>query len=157
MPIVFISHQRANSVTAVKISKYLQANQIETYLDVIDPYIGTNPIGLTNFIKRNITSSTHLLTVLSEKTKLSWWVPFEIGIVTEQSKPIVNYFTQNIEIPSYLQMWPYLFNFIDLNKFIVQIKKGKRHLILEKRASKYSSYSTSDIFHEELKKTLGQI
>lgn len=153
---VFISHQEVNSKKALDISIHIKSQGIDTYLDVLDPYFGKNPVGLTNFIKNNIDSSTHLLIVLSEKTKLSWWVPFEIGIVTDQDKPIVNYFIEKVEIPEYLQMWPYLQTTKDIDKYISMIKKGKSHLILEKRATKYSLHRTSDIFHEELKKSLGQ-
>lgn len=35
---------------------------------------------LTEHIKENLNSCTDVIVVMSELTKKSWWVPFEIGM-----------------------------------------------------------------------------
>jgi hypothetical protein len=97
-------------------SRLMQAN-IKTYLDVLDPESQTTD-DITGVITRNITECTHLLAVVSEKTALSWWVPFEIGEATISNRRICSFRTGQAQLPEYLDKWPKLSTANDLNFFI---------------------------------------
>ena len=38
----------------------------------------------TDHIRENLNTCTDIIVVMSEATKESWWVPFEIGMATEK-------------------------------------------------------------------------
>ncbi|MDQ7792758.1 MAG: hypothetical protein RDV00_11725, partial [Clostridia bacterium] len=99
---------------------------------------------------------THILAVLSEKTKESWWVPFEIGIATEKEHTIASYLISSVRLPEYLEAWPRLRDRKDLELYCDHLTKPRT--LLENSAS--TSYgkrvSYSDAFHYILKKNLGQ-
>ena len=116
MPKVFISHQNKDSQIAKFIYRYLKRENIDSFLDAYDPISGSYGSPIENYIIDVMGNCSHFLTVLSRNTKESWWVPFEIGVATDKDIPIANYFHEEIEIPEYLEKWPYLQNEIDLNK-----------------------------------------
>jgi hypothetical protein len=87
---VFISHKREDFVVAAGI--YLQiekfGSQVSAYLDELDERLDGTATELTAYLRDQISSCTHLIAVLSRRTKESWWVPFEIGIATEKDYPL---------------------------------------------------------------------
>ena len=114
---VFISYRHMDRAYAMAInSRLIQAN-IKTYLDVLDLESQTTD-DITGVITRNITECTHLLAVVSEKTALSWWVPFEIGEATISNRRICSFRTGPAELPLYLDKWPKLSTESDLDFFI---------------------------------------
>eukprot|EP01030_Chromulinospumella_sphaerica_P024943 gene24943-25054_t len=97
-------------------TRLIQAN-IKTYLDVLDAESQTTD-DITGVITRNISECTHLLAVVSEKTALSWWVPFEIGEATITNRRICSFKTGPTELPLYLDKWPKLSSERDIEFFI---------------------------------------
>lgn len=135
-------------------SRLIQAN-IKTYLDVLDPESQTTD-DITGVITRNISECTHLLAVVSEKTALSWWVPFEIGEATISNRRICSFKTGPAELPLYLDKWPKLSTASDLDFFIDAYREevsNKRSMSLESisESVKGTYKRNADIFHEQLK------
>ncbi len=150
---VFISHQKRDSEQATNVADYLKYYGIGYYLDIYDKIKGSSGFPIENYLIDVMNSCTHFLTILSNNTEDSWWVPFEIGVATDKDIPIANYFYKRIEIPSYLENWPKLFNLRDLDKYIKLIKIGRHEMLLDhKIAGIYPRYS--EVFHRELKEQL---
>jgi hypothetical protein len=152
---VFISYRHMDRAHAIAInSRLIQAN-IKTYLDVLDPESQTTD-DITGVITRNITECTHLLAVVSEKTALSWWVPFEIGEATISNRRICSFKTGPAELPLYLDKWPKLSTESDLNFFIDAYREevsSKRSITLGSINESFSgTYKrNAEVFHEQLK------
>jgi len=157
---IFISHKKEDSNDAKKIKDFLESHSddILCYLDVSDPVISLNGDDLGEYFRKELGKCTHLMAVVSENTKLSWWVPFEIGIATEKNYPISTFALQSIDLPSYLKKWPYLKNDDDLKFYLYYALSTKQDLLKEGlnkiTASKRASYTRT--FHKDLKIELGQ-
>ena len=154
---VFISYRHMDRAHAIAInSRLIQAN-IKTYLDVLDPESQTTD-DITGVITRNITECTHLLAVVSEKTALSWWVPFEIGEATISNRRICSFRTGPAQLPEYLDKWPKLSTATDVDFFIEAYRSEgtiKRSMTLDSVTGNQSTRSANkinaDMFHEGLK------
>jgi len=157
---IFISHKKEDSNDAKKIKNFLEScsDDILCYLDVLDPVVNRNGDDLGEYFRNELGKCTHLMAVVSESTKLSWWVPFEIGIATEKNYPISTFAMQSVDLPSYLKKWPYLRNDDDLESYIYSALGTKKDILEEGlnriTASKRVSYTKA--FHKDLKRRLGQ-
>ncbi|MBP5945967.1 MULTISPECIES: toll/interleukin-1 receptor domain-containing protein [unclassified Pseudomonas] len=152
---VFISYRHMDRAHAMAINSRLIRANIKTYLDVLDPESQTTD-DITGVITRNITECTHLLAVVSEKTALSWWVPFEIGEATISNRRICSFRTGPAELPLYLDKWPKLSTESDLDFFIDAYREevsNKRSISLESMSEsvKGTYKRNADMFHEQLK------
>ena len=153
---VFISHKKEDSITAFKIQNILKSLKIESYLDLLDTNIASSGEFLTKHIKNNLNKCSDILVVLSEETKKSWWVPFEIGMASQIDMPIVNYLKSGIDLPEYLSYWPRLKNDDDISKYVDTRILVNRQVILERSGiHKYAgAESETERFYATLKKTL---
>lgn len=152
---VFISYRHMDRPQAMAINSRLMQANIKTYLDVLDPESQTTD-DITGVITRNITECTHLLAVVSEKTALSWWVPFEIGEATISNRRICSFRTGPAQLPLYLDKWPKLSTDNDLNFFIdayLEEQSSRRSLTLDSSNESFSgTYKrNAELFHEQLK------
>ena len=152
---VFISYRHMDRAYAMAIDSRLIRANIKTYLDVLDLESQTTD-DITGVITRNITECTHLLAVVSEKTALSWWVPFEIGEATISNRRICSFRTGPAELPLYLDKWPKLSTESDLDFFIDAYREevsNKRSMSMESMSEsvKGSYKRNADMFHEQLK------
>ena len=152
---VFISYRHMDRAHAMAINSRLIRANIKTYLDVLDLESQTTD-DITGVITRNITECTHLLAVVSEKTALSWWVPFEIGEATISNRRICSFKTGPTELPLYLDKWPKLSTDSDLTFFIDAYREevsNKRSMTLDSSNESFSgTYKrNAEIFHEQLK------
>ncbi|WPN30657.1 toll/interleukin-1 receptor domain-containing protein [Pseudomonas sp. P5_109] len=154
---VFISYRHMDRAYAVKINARLIQANIKTYLDVLDAESQTTD-DITGVITRNISECTHLLAVVSEKTALSWWVPFEIGEATITNRRICSFKTGPTELPLYLDKWPKLTNDRDIEFFIDAYRNEatqKRAMGLQSvtgsESARSVNKSNADRFHADLK------
>ena len=126
---IFISHQRADSQLALSIANRLTiAHSIESYLDVIDPNVGATGDDLADHVKTQLGKCTQLLAVVSEATRASWWVPWEIGIAAEKDFPLATFAGGSATLPDYLKKWPYLRTDADLDQYAKASKSAARDL-----------------------------
>lgn len=132
---VFLSHQAADGATAATIARKLKERHgIESYLDVIDPYIGRNGEDLAVHIRAQMSRCTQLLAVISESTKASQWVPWEIGVATEKNHPLATFSSGGALPPEFLRKWPYLRTDADLDQY-AQASKTARSTFMRKRSA----------------------
>lgn len=151
---VFISHQQSDSEIAECIYDELVCYRVGAYLDVFDTKLISNSKELTNHIRGVVNQSSDILVIMSEHTKKSWWVPFEIGMASHQDLPIVTFLKQDLTLPEYLDYWPRLKSMNDIHKYI-QVRK---ECLQESRKSLNSSVeyfskraSRTELFYEKLK------
>lgn len=154
---VFISYRHMDRAYAISINTRLIQANIKTYLDVLDAESQTTD-DITGVITRNISECTHLLAVVSEKTALSWWVPFEIGEATITNRRICSFKTGPTELPLYLDKWPKLTSDRDIDFFIDAYRNEatlKRSMTLDSVTGSESvrsvNKSNADRFHSDLK------
>jgi len=154
---VFISYRHMDRAYAININTRLMQANIKTYLDVLDAESQTTD-DITGVITRNISECTHLLAVVSEKTALSWWVPFEIGEATITNRRICSFKTGPTELPLYLDKWPKLSSDRDIEFFIDAYRNEltlKRSMSMESVTGSESTRSVNrtnaDRFHTDLK------
>ena len=155
---IFISHKREDQVTAGLIAKRLrERHRVDSYLDVFDPHSSKAGDDLAEYIRARMEACTELMAVVSEKTKDSWWVPWEIGVATEKDYAISTYAAGNCRVPIYLQKWPYLKSYDELDTYVRVASRVQRETLPDrysKAASVRRSYAQR--FHEGLKTALGQ-
>lgn len=81
---VFISHQKKDATLCKQIAEYIKKSGVDVYFDEYDSDLKfqmqqSNPKGVVNAIQKGIDKSTHMLCVISTNTRLSKWVPWEVG------------------------------------------------------------------------------
>jgi hypothetical protein len=162
---VFISHKREDANRARQVANRLKQNHsIDSYLDVIDPLIGTHDgPALAEHVQKQMDSCDSLLAVVSAATANSQWVPWEIGIATEKRFPLATYADTIMPLPEFLQKWPYLKSDSDLDKYakaVNQMAGRSRTTVLAKgygmESINESLRSTTYDFYRNLKADLGR-
>lgn len=164
-PKVFISHKREDSDSAEEVRKELEKNQVNAYLDLLDPELDDDAKMLTEHLKKKMNQCSDLLVVMSKKTQKSWWVPFEIGMAAHKDLPTVTYITEFVEIPEYLSFWQYLNDLSEIRLYAESVKKRCGALVKESRAletrmfnmdaySQWRNADSTNLFYENLGKTL---
>lgn len=147
---VFISHRSVDSADAKAIANELRKMNIPYYLDVLDSNTIKNGKQLTNHIKAEINDCTDVIVVMSYTTKYSQWVPFEIGMATEQEMPIATFLKDTTELPEFLSYWPRLKKAEDIRQYV---------LIRKSTETMYDSFkeigeSKTECFYRRLKSKL---
>lgn len=153
---VFISHKNTDALQALMLKTAFEKNHVTSYLDVLDSSINGGGKQLTDHIKENLNTCTDIIVVMSEATKESWWVPFEIGMSAQVDMPTASYLKSDVTLPSYLSYWPCLRTTSDVDKYVA-IRKRTTQAINEQ----YGHYNFSDrraietrAFYEALKREL---
>ncbi len=158
---VFISHQKADSKLAEKIATYLKTkHQMDYYLDIIDPDASKTGDRLGEYLRQVMGQCTQLLAVVSESTKSSWWVPWEIGVATEKDHPIATFAGDNTELPIYLKKWPYLKTTNDLDAYAkasgVALNEYNKRKSYAFESISVAQHSSTQEFYRSLRVDLGQ-
>lgn len=151
---VFISHKQEDEIPARYICDKLSDLGVDAYLDLLEGELLLNGEDLTNHIKKRLNSCTDILVVMSNNTKESWWVPFEIGMAAQRDFSIVSYLINNVKLPDYLSYWPALRKTTDLNKYI-QVKQNILNESYSGNKAFFSGdYSETKEFYKKLKDVL---
>ena len=141
---VFISHKSEDVELAKHYAEELKKLGFDYYLDEYDIHI-KNSSDRGSLINNEIKKSTDLLVIVTENTKKSWWVPFEIGLSTAANNRIVTIMHDGAsELPSFLRKWPVIDTDKKYQTYISELKKNNRKLLLE---SKQVSKSMEGILH----------
>ncbi len=153
---VFISHKNTDSTQALKLEVAFARNGVSSYLDVLDDSINGGGKELTDHIKDNLNKCTDIIVVMSEATKESWWVPFEIGMSAQVDMPTASFLKADVILPSYLSYWPRLKTTTDVDKYVA-VRKRMMYAVNEQ----YGHYNFSErkrietrAFYEALKREL---
>ncbi|MCK6565115.1 MAG: toll/interleukin-1 receptor domain-containing protein [Dehalococcoidia bacterium] len=91
---VFISHKWEDKEAAQVVARELAELGIDYWLDIDDDASvsaaqARDDKALSEAIERGIQNSSHLLALLTPRTKGSWWVPYEIGAARAYSRSLV--------------------------------------------------------------------
>ena len=131
-PCVFLSHYGKDKAAVIEIGKYFDSVGVDYYLDIKDANLqhavsDDDQALITQFIELGIMNSTHLLTILSDETKKSWWVPYEIGYAKRDGVMIAHLLLRDVQgkLPEFLNITEKLSGIIALNAFIEKRQKEK--------------------------------
>lgn len=126
---VFISYKGEDKHIAIQLGDFLEKHLgVDIYLDIFDPDLREavsveNDAKIVASIKCGLKHSDILLCIISDKTKLSWWVPYEIGIADNSEIKIASIKTKNVnDFPSFLKTKRTINNLNDLVEFILKNK-----------------------------------
>lgn len=149
---IFISHKNEDSMIAKRLDFEFKSNGIDTYLDVIDEQILSDGKALTDHIKKAMNECSDIVVVMSEKTKSSQWVPFEVGMSAQKDMPTVTFLVEDVALPEFLEYWPRLKSYSDVKKFISAKKKTaiQKRTIFENAAG----ITDTELFYRLLKDML---
>jgi hypothetical protein len=128
---IFLSHKSEDKEAVKKIGEHIRSKDLDIYLDVDDPNLqaavrNNEHVAITKFIELGIRSCTHLMTLISEETKRSWWVPYEVGFGKSAKKAISTLKLKTVRyVPSFLQITTLLEDATHLDAYLMRIKRGQ--------------------------------
>lgn len=126
---VFISHKYEDLKAAREIAEYIQDSDIDVYLDDNDDGLqeaaeNNDSEKIVKCIETALKSSTHILVLVTENTRKSWWVPYETGYAKNGGKNIASLLLKNVdEFPDYLKIETMLTGYESLSEYIKNIYK----------------------------------
>lgn len=138
---VFISHISENKDAAIAIGEYIRKAGFDIYLDIYDENLQSGVArgddeAITKSIEIGIENSTDILCIISESTKRSWWVPYEIGYGKKCSNSISTLLLKDVkDIPSYLKISNVIGGIKSLNEYLAFLASKEQKGLLEKSAS----------------------
>lgn len=106
---IFISHSSLDKPAAREASKFILELGIDVYFDEYDEELQRadqkgNDQEVVACLERGIANSTRLLGIITENTKKSWWVPYEIGSATGHGKEHAHLISKEVKaLPSYIK------------------------------------------------------
>lgn len=149
---IFISHKLEDAFTANQIAKELKELRVDCYLDLLDNSLIQNGQALTNHIRANLNQCTDIFVVMSNITRLSQWVPFEVGMAAQKDMPTATFLKEDVSLPEFLQYWPRLKKYADIKEYV-----SARNDVDREYRSIYESAShktKTERFYDVLKKRL---
>jgi hypothetical protein len=154
---VFITYRHIDRPHAILIHNRLMQANIRTCLEVLDPESQTTD-DISGLITRNVGENSHLLALVSDKSALAWWVPFQLGEATICNRRICTFKTGASELPDYLGKWPRLAKIADIDFFIDAYRNEqtlRRSINLDTDTRNEwlhtSNKTNAERFHNELK------
>lgn len=136
---IFISHQFADLPLARRVGEILKDLELDIWLDEND--IATQQAAtsgderkLAEAIEMGLSNCTHLLALISDATRNSWWVPYEIGSVRGRSKPLAFFVHKDVRnLPEYLVFGQKILDQYDFYAWAKEI--SSRGYLTESRAN----------------------
>lgn len=116
---IFICHASSDNAIATKVyDRLANYHSIPCYIDDIDKELSKRrgKSELTSYLVDKLKKCDTLFAVVTQNTKQSWWVPFEIGTARQLPIIITSYtnlpeppqMDYSIVLPEYLLEWPRL-------------------------------------------------
>ncbi len=146
---IFISYQKSDRESAVKVAEYLQEAGIDVYIDVYDQELKTHhqnhdPQNVTTAILNGINNSSHMLVIVSPSTMNSTWVPFEVGFGFDKTDLGILTLKgiSNESLPEYLKTSPLIIRGTrSLNEYLSRFTN--RTITLMESSNLIKSHTTS--------------
>lgn len=135
-----------------------QRHGIASYLDVVDLEAHKAGDALGEYVRMQMSACTQLLAVVSEATKSSWWVPWEIGVATEKDFPLATFAGGRAILPEYLRRWPYLQSDADIDRYAEASKAANQSRLVKSHTADAASArrTSTQQFFRTLRGSLGQ-
>lgn len=150
---VFISHKSEDIEAAKALSEIITSKGIDVYLDINDSGLQSatrenDAKKIVNCIEKALSVSSHILVLVTSKTKQSWWVPYEIGYSKKGEKQIASILLKDVaDFPDFLQIEKKLRGLNDLQNYIREINPNQyfeesvsESLLMEKLENKALNY-----------------
>lgn len=155
---VFISHKKEDETQAAKIALQLQLQSVDSYLDLLDPSITGDGKALTDHIKRELNDCTDIIVIMSENTRFSQWVPFEVGMSAQIDMPTASYLQEGVVLPSFLSYWPRLKTPKDVETYVEVRKTVEREMrtLYGAQQSSTRQKAETERFYSQLKARLSK-
>lgn len=106
----FISHKNEDTDAAIELGNHIMNDfGYNIYLDVYDGALqeadeNDDVDSIVKSIHKGLNYSTHLLCVVTDKSKESWWIPYEIGYAQAKDKKTASIKIKTSEyLPSFLR------------------------------------------------------
>lgn len=146
---VFISYQKDDKYSAIKVAEYLEKSGIDVYIDIYDTDLkfsvqSNNPKAVTDLILKGINNSSHMIAIISPNTIQSKWVPFEIGYGYDKTDLAVLCLRGIAKgsLPEYTRTASIIRDIYDLNNYISRIlSKDKITMIQNKLIFDENNYT----------------
>lgn len=107
----FISHMEEDTDAAIELGNHIMEDfGYNIYLDVYDKTLqnadrNNGVEGVVNAIHQGIQYASHLICIISDKSKNSWWIPYEIGFAKANNVKTSSLKLKLTEyLPSYLRV-----------------------------------------------------
>lgn len=107
----FISHKNEDVDAAIELGNHIMNNfGYDIYLDIYDGTLqeadeNNDVETIVKSIHKGLDYSTHLLCVVTDKSKESWWIPYEIGFAQAKGKKTASIKLKVSEyLPSFLRV-----------------------------------------------------
>jgi hypothetical protein len=127
---VFLSYQYSDVSSAAYVARRLKIyNDIDSYLDIIDPYIGRPDEDPAAHIQAQMEKYIQQSAAIFDAAKASQWVPWEIRVETENDYPLATYAAGNTLPPEFLRKWPYLRTGSHLDQHAIASKTARNTFI----------------------------
>lgn len=134
---VFISHRSLDKPVAAAIAQLFEGIGVHYWFDRDDEDTqSASALGLqgdqalVRAIDRGIRHSTHILGILSESTRFSWWVPYEIGCARATGIPasfLVLNSLQKDPLPGFIRLCSLYWSLDELLRWAVCLLGGGIH------------------------------
>lgn len=154
---VFISHKSTDALLAMRVARRVKANGLDTYLDIIDDALLKDGPDLADELLKRLSECQQLIAVVSDATKDSWWVPWEIGVGSEKGFRMASFSETYVSLPSYLEKWPALHTDAHIDLYCtysarteMSLNNRMRNVLTEDRRVELRK-SESAGFHKQLK------
>jgi hypothetical protein len=165
---VFISHSRKDKAQAREVAEFITDLGLDIYFDEKDRSLQLadevkDHAKVVKCIQDGIEHSTHLLGVVTENTKESWWVPYEIGFASGKKNQCAHLIQAEVtQLPSYIQSSNVLADTTALESWLPEQhenSKNARAMILEKfqriTATTKTAYQKNSFFAYHRQKQIG--
>lgn len=149
---IFISHKQEDSDTANRLASELSSLGIPYYLDILDSTVTTSGKALTEHIKSNLNDCTDIIVIMSEATRFSQWVPFEVGMSAQNDMPTATFLKSNVSLPEFLEYWPRLKYPSDIAKYVSTRREVQDEYVRYDMAQ--TTKSQTERFYDVLKRRL---
>jgi len=128
IPCIFISHINIDKNIAERIGEYIMAEKgLDIYLDIFDKDLQSATKNndyekICECIQKGIVESSAVLCLVSNNTKNSWWVPYEIGYGKHAGRIIGTLALKKVVLPEYLKIEQIIDSYTDLENFLNNLR-----------------------------------
>ena len=100
---VFLSYRHCDQPVALNLAEELDKTGLDVFIDFYDGNLDPADKNLDEALISAIKNSDTMVIIVSDETRESWWVPWEVGVSTPYGKPRAIYTSSLTEqLPIYL-------------------------------------------------------
>lgn len=124
---IFISHKSEDIKAARAVAEVIMSRGVDVYLDVNDSGLQSatrenDSQKIVDCIEDALSKSSHICVLITNKTKGSWWVPYEVGYAKNGKKSIASLLLKDVyDFPDFLEIERKLRGLSDLENYLKEI------------------------------------